>query len=66
MLVAAADQFHLVLVAAAIGGGTVGVGVGVTNGLITITTDALIDDSAALRAAKDIAVNAGGSEGRPP
>ena len=63
VLVAAGDAFHLVLVAAAIVAGTVGVGVGVTVGLIDLTTDAIIDDSATVRAAKDVVVNASGNEG---
>ncbi|MEX1357532.1 MAG: hypothetical protein WD981_02810, partial [Gaiellaceae bacterium] len=62
VLVAAADQFNLLLIAAAVGGGTVGVGAGVTVALIDIETHAHIGDGAIVLAAKDVAVVATGSE----
>jgi len=62
VLVAAADQFHLLLVSGALGAGAVGVGVGVTVGVIDITTEAKIDTGAVVNAAKDVSVVAGGNE----
>ena len=61
--VAAANQFHEIDVAATLAiGGTVGVGVGVGVDLVTLNTDAYIDDGAQVNAADDISVSATGSE----
>ena len=62
VLVAAADQFHLLVVSGALAVGSVGVGVGVTVGVIDITTEAKIGNDATVKAAKDVAVVASGSE----
>ncbi len=62
VLVAAADQFHLLIVAGSLAVGSVGVGVGATVGVIDITTDASIGNGAVVKAAKDVAIVATGSE----
>src|SRR5262249_26525667 len=62
VLVAAADQFHLLIVSGSLAVGSVGVGVGVTVGVIDITTNASIGDGAVVNAAKDVAVIASGTE----
>src|SRR4029077_1915820 len=55
--VAAANQFHELGVAASLAiGGTVGVGVGIGVHLVTLNTDAYIDDAAQVNARNDITV----------
>src|SRR5262249_11828006 len=55
--VAAGNQFHELGIAATLAiAGTAGVGVGVGVHLVTLNTDAYIDDTASVNAAKDIAV----------
>ncbi|HTZ07417.1 MAG TPA: hypothetical protein VMB53_16900, partial [Gaiellaceae bacterium] len=62
VLVAAGSVFHQILVAASIAGGEVGVGASVTVGVVTENTDAKIDDSATVNAAKNVVVAANGQE----
>ncbi len=61
--VAAGNQYYELGIAATLAiGGTAGVGVGVGVHLLTINTDAYIDDAAHVNAAKDVSVVATGKE----
>ncbi|MFL5756907.1 MAG: hypothetical protein ACJ77N_11475, partial [Chloroflexota bacterium] len=61
--VVAGNQFHELAVAATLAiAGTVGVGVGIGVHLVTLNTDAYIDDSARVNAMNDIVVSATGQE----
>ncbi|MFN2609691.1 MAG: hypothetical protein ABR507_02275, partial [Actinomycetota bacterium] len=62
VLVAAANQFYGLEVAASAAGGVAGIGPGVSVGIITLNTDAFIDDSAKVKAAKDVTVRATGKD----
>ena len=62
VLVAAGNVFHQLLVAASVAGGEVGVGASVTVGVVTLNTDAYIDDSATVNAANDVVVSANGQD----
>src|SRR5437773_6340295 len=57
--VAAGNQYHELSIAATIAvAGTVGVGVGVGVHLVTLKTDAYVDDGAWINAAKDVSITA--------
>ncbi len=60
VLVASGNVFHALMVTVSIAGGTVGVGAGVTVGVVTLNSDSLIDESAEVHAAKDVVVMANG------
>ncbi len=62
VLVAAANQYYGIVVAASVAGGTVGVGPGVSVGVIELNTDAYVDDSAIVNAANDITILATGKD----
>uniref|UniRef100_UPI0032217262 beta strand repeat-containing protein n=1 Tax=Microbacterium sp. TaxID=51671 RepID=UPI0032217262 len=60
--VVAGSDFRQLMVSAAVGGGMAGVATSATVDIVTLTTDAVIDDGAIVRAARDIVVVATGAE----
>ena len=58
VLVAAGNQFHMLLVSASLAVGEVGVGAGVNVAVLNIHADALINDHATVNANKDVVTSA--------
>ncbi|MGN6127418.1 MAG: beta strand repeat-containing protein, partial [Humibacter sp.] len=62
VLVDAGNAFNLLMVSAVIAGGTVGVGASAAVGVVKLTTDAYLDQSSYVGAARDVGVVATGTD----